>query len=265
MKPKFAVLMTDFGLQDPFVGVMRGVILSRAPNAKIMNLTHQIPPQDIYTAAFYLMVSVSYFPRGSLFMVVVDPGVGSERDILWARSKWYQFLAPDNGVLSWVEEGSPKERFEEVRVVRNDKLFLHPVSSTFHGRDIFSPAAGALLKGMSPKTLGPVRTDYKKVPFPKPKKVLNRVSGSVIGVDRFGNVITNLMDKDVTPTTVFYLKGKVVAGLKPAYAFVKKGEALALVGSFRFVELSVRNGSFAEMFGVKTGDPIEATLSLDAS
>ncbi|MBI4051602.1 MAG: SAM-dependent chlorinase/fluorinase [Elusimicrobia bacterium] len=252
--------MTDFGLKDPFVGIMKGIIRSQCSQALLLDLTHQIPPQDISTAAFYLMVSFSYFPGRSLFMVVVDPGVGSDRKIIWARSKQYQFLAPDNGILSWVEVASPQEKFEEVRQVENQKLFIHPISSTFHGRDIFSPVAGALLKGLSPKALGPLQKDYKRVPFPEPKQVLNRASGRVIGVDRFGNVITNLTDRHVALNTVFYLKGRMVAGLKPAYSSVKEGEALALIGSFHFVELSVRNGSFAEMFGVRVGDPIEAIL-----
>ena len=254
MQPPIA-LLTDFGESDPFVGVMKGVILSRAPKASIIDLTHRIPPQDVRLAAFSLMGSFAYFPRGTIFVCVVDPGVGSGRRILWARTKTHQFLAPDNGLLSWV---GIKEPFREVRAVENRRLFLKNVSATFHGRDVFAPVAAALARGAPSGSLGSKAGSWQSLDFPRPRRSGDKALGCVLAIDRFGNAVTNLTPGDVGNDAAFRFRGRGLGGLKPHYSAVKAGEPLAIVGSFGFIELSVREGSFASSCGARAGDPVEA-------
>lgn len=249
------VLLTDFGLQDPFAGVIKGVLLSRAPRARILDLTHGIPPGDVSTASFWLMSCFPYFPKGSLFVVVVDPGVGSERKIIWAKTKNYNFLAPDNGVLSWVER---KEAFLEVREVSNEKFFLSPVSSTFHGRDIFAPVAAALLKGEPAKSLGPKASGFKKTDFPVPAVLPNgRVLGKVLAVDHFGNAVTSFAPQELLPQDQFLLHGRNLGPLKKSYSEAGIGRPVAVLGSSGFVELSLRQSSLVREWGVRSGDTVE--------
>ena len=146
MKSDFIALISDFGNYDPFVSLMKGVIYSNNKKVKIIDITHHIPPQDIKTCAFYLMVSMTYMPPKTLFVAVVDPDVGTGRGILYARTENYQFIAPDNGIISWIEE---KEKIKEVRFINNSELFLDKISMTFHGRDIMSPAAAKIALGYS--------------------------------------------------------------------------------------------------------------------
>ena len=260
MKTKFIALISDFGTHDPFVGAMKGVILSHAPAITAIDITHQIPPQDIQTAAFYLMASLPYMPKGTLFVVVVDPTVGTGRGVLWAKTKNYQFITPDNGILSWVGEREP---IQEVRFISNSGLFLPHVSSTFHGRDIMAPVAAAVAKGLPEKKLGPVLKDYRQFPYPRPEKTGNRVTGRILAVDHFGNAITNLTRQYVNARSIFTVSDKIFKGLKLTYASVSPGEPLALIGSFGFLEFAIRNGSFARTFGVKAGGEVEAIISLD--
>ncbi|MFA6435244.1 MAG: SAM-dependent chlorinase/fluorinase [Elusimicrobiales bacterium] len=260
MKTKFIALLSDFGTDDPFVGTMKGVILSKAPGLTIVDITHQIPPQDIHTAAFYLMASMPYMPKGTLFMAVVDPTVGTGRGILWARTKNYQFIAPDNGILGWVEE---REEITDIRFINNSELFMPRISSTFHGRDIMAPVAAAIAKGLPEKKIGPVLKDHRKLPFPHPEKAGNRVMGRVIAVDHFGNAITNLTQQYVNAKSIFTVSDRIITGVKLTYASVTEGEPLALIGSFGFLEFSIRNGNFAAVFGVKPGSEVEAIASLE--
>ncbi len=260
MKTGFIALLSDFGTNDPFVGTMKGVLLSKAPGLTIVDITHQIPPQDIQTAAFYLMASMPYMPRRTLFLAVVDPMVGTGRGILWARTKNYQFVAPDNGILSWVEE---HEKIETARFINSSDLFLPRISSTFHGRDIMAPVAAAVAKGLPEKKIGPPMKDYRKFPFPRPEKAGNRVMGRIIAVDHFGNAITNITRQYVTAKSIFTVSDRIIKGLKLSYASVIEGEPLALIGSFGFLEFSIRNGNFAGAFGVKAGSEVEAITSLE--
>lgn len=248
-------LLTDFGLSDPYAGVMKGVILQRRPDAVAVDLTHGVAPQDVRQAAFVLMESLDFFPDGTLFVCVVDPGVGSDRRILWARGSRHQFLAPDNGLLSWVER---REKFHELRSVTNRKLFLEPVSQTFHGRDIFAPVAAALAGGAAPDTLGPRVPDLERFPFPEPKKARGRVKGEIITFDRFGNAITNLRPGDLPRGARFKHLGLDLGPLRAYYAEARAGRAVALTGSSGFIELSVSKGSFARHAEASVGDPVEA-------
>ena len=260
MKTKYIALLSDFGTNDSFVGTMKGVLLSKNPGLCIIDITHQIPPQDIQAAAFYLMAAVPFMPKGTLFITVVDPTVGMGRGILWAKTKNHQFITPDNGILSWVGE---REKIEEVRFINNSALFLPRISSTFHGRDIMAPVAAAVAKGLPEKDIGPVLLDYRRFPYPRPEKTGNRVMGEVIAVDHFGNAITNITQQYLTAKSIFTVADRMVKGLKLTYASVIEGEPLALIGSFGFLEFSIRNGNFARVFGVKAGSAVEAIMSLD--
>jgi S-adenosylmethionine hydrolase len=257
MKTKHIALLSDFGTHDPFVGAMKGVLLSKAPGLTIIDITHQIPPQDIQTAAFYLMAATPYMPKGTLFMCVVDPTVGTGRGIVWARTENHQFIAPDNGLISWVDQ---KERIVEARFISNSSLFMENISSTFHGRDIMAPVAAAIAKGLPEKKIGPLFPAYRRFPFPAPVKAGNRVTGQVIAIDHFGNVVTNIKRDYLSARAVFNIADRMIKGLKLTYASVPEGEALALVGSFGFLEFSVRNGSFARTFEVKIGSVVEAII-----
>lgn len=261
MKTKCVALLSDFGTHDPFVAMMKGVLLSKAPGLSIIDITHQIPPQDIKTAALYLMAAIPYMPKHTLFVTVVDPTVGTGRGIIWARTENYQFISPDNGLISWVEQ---KEKIKEARFISNSSLFLDSISSTFHGRDIMAPVAAAIARGLPEKKIGPVFGEYRRLPFPLPVKAGNRVTGQVIAVDHFGNAITNIKRDYLSARTVFNIADRMMKGLKLTYASVPEGEAMALMGSFGFLEFSVRNGSFARTFDVKPGSPVEAIVSLDA-
>lgn len=250
-------LLTDFGRAGPYVGILKGVILSRCPDSRVLDLTHAIPPGDIRLGAFYLMVSASYFPAGTIFVCVVNPGVGSDRRIVWAKNKTHQFLAPDNGLLSWVESRNP---FEEIREVTNQQLFNEHVSHTFQGRDIFAPVAAGLAKGIAPASIGAKISAIKGLPFPEPKIAEGKVRGVVLAIDRFGNAITNITPEILQPGAEFRFKGKTLGELKSHYSRVKPGAPLVVTGSFGFLELAVRNDSFAKKFDAQVEDPVEVHL-----
>ncbi|MBI4345340.1 MAG: SAM-dependent chlorinase/fluorinase [Elusimicrobia bacterium] len=254
MAPPGIALLTDFGLSDPFVGVMKGVLLARAPGVPVVDLTHGIAPQDVRQAAFALRQSTPHFPEGTLFVCVVDPGVGSDRRILWARGARHQYLAPDNGLLSWLAG----ERLRELRAVTNADLFLKPVSATFHGRDVFAPVAAALASGLDPKRLGPRVSTLARLPWPTPRRGRAAVRGVILAFDRFGNAVTNLTPGDLPRGARLRHRGADVGPLRSHYAAVPVGGLLALAGSSGFVELSVRDGDFSRRAGARTGDAVEA-------
>jgi S-adenosyl-L-methionine hydrolase (adenosine-forming) len=237
---KSIALMTDFGNRDPFVGVMKGVIASRAPKARVVDLCHGIEPGDIPAAALALKASVPYFPKGTLFVTVVDPGVGSRRRIVFARTMDHAFLAPDNGVLSWLPG-----KLIECRAVTNTKLFLSPVSGTFHGRDIFAPVAAALMRSSKPALLGPRIADMVRMPWP---------SNRLVSFDRFGNALTSVPAKG---TRSILYKGRSYP-VRTHYAAVASGQPLAVAGSSGLVELSVRDGDFRARFHARPGDKVHA-------
>lgn len=253
MRPGPVVLLTDFGHRDPFVGVMKGVILSRAPKASIVDLCHEIPPQDVSAAALALRTSVGYFPPGSIFVAVVDPGVGSKRRVLWARSRNKQFVGPDNGIFSWL---NGDEKIIETRSVVNDNYFASDVSTTFHGRDIFAPLAAALSKTLSPSKLGPVIDDPVVLPWPSPKRAKSSVEGVILSFDRFGNAVTNLPSAEVPPGARLVHKGRDLGPLRAHYAEVPPGRPLAVAGSAGLVELSRRDGDYAATTRARKGDHV---------
>jgi len=246
------VLLTDFGTRDHYVGVMKGMILAQAPGARIVDLCHEVPPQDVRAGAYLLRVSVPYFPRGSLFVAVVDPGVGSARRILWARTARQQFLAPDNGILGWLEE-PVLDRREVVR-----RPWMPELSATFHGRDVFAPVAARLARGLSPLRLGPRVREAACLPFPEPIRRGGGVRGEILAIDRFGNAATNLRATDIrSPARIFFFR-RDLGAVRSHYAAVPQGSPVALIGSSGLLELSVRGGSFARRFGASPGDPVES-------
>jgi len=186
-------LITDFGQKDNFVGVMKSVILSINPTAKIVDVCHEVKPHDILTGAFLLKSSFKYFPKGSLHLVVVDPGVGSERKKLLVKTKDYYFVAPDNGVLSLALKGQAPSKIIEIT---NKKYFLKPASDTFHGRDIFAPVAAYLSEGKNLSTFGKRIKSIKELRLSQPQITSKALAGEIIYIDRFGNLVSNI-DKEM--------------------------------------------------------------------
>jgi S-adenosylmethionine hydrolase len=252
-------LTTDFGLANGYVGTMKGVILSIHPTATIVDISHDIPPQDVREGAYVLYAAYPYFPQGTIHVVVVDPGVGSERRAIALRTPQATFVAPDNGVLSYVVS---REKVEEIVNLTNPRFHLFPVSRTFHGRDIFAPVAAYLARGVPLAELGEPLADI--ITFPLPRPVLRpdgNIVGQVIHIDRFGNLITSITAKDladhVLPGEVIVgIKGQSIRGISGTYAEVAPGELLALVGSSGHLEISVCGGSAARTLGAKLGDEV---------
>ncbi len=245
-------MITDFGLEDPYVGVMKGVILSINPSARIVDITHSITPGDILGASCVLKESLSYFPTGSVHMVVVDPGVGSLRRPIAVITENYVFVGPDNGVL-W-----PAIKMDGARIIHlNEKrYFLKNISRTFHGRDIFAPVCAYISKGTSPDKMGTEIKDPVMPHIPVPSVEGDKLIGHIIRVDRFGNIITNIRQEEL----MGFLKGKspvimvgdlIIEGLKNTYSDVPEGQELALIGSSGFLELSINSGNALDRAGIK--------------
>lgn len=254
-------LLTDFGLRDPFVGVMKGVMLEINPALQIVDLCHQVEPQNVRQAAFMLMTSCGYFPRGTIHVAVVDPGVGTHRNILACRTDHYYFLVPDNGLLGPTLQRHP---LRACVAVSNEDFFRRPVSLTFHGRDIFAPVAAHLSRGLPLEELGPPASPAELLRFPEPRQVdEGRVLGEVLYCDHFGNLITNIQEEDVRrisedPAGVLItVGGTTIGGLSSAYAAERPGILLAIIGSTGFLEVAVNLGSAQELLGAEVGAPVE--------
>lgn len=254
-------LVTDFGSSDNFVGVMKAVILKINPRAQIVDLCHMIKPQDIFTAAFLLNSAYMYFPRGTVHLVVVDPGVGSKRKGIIVKTKDYFFVAPDNGVLGLLLR---KERPIKIVEIRNMHYFLKPVSSTFHGRDIFAPVAAHLSCGEGIDNFGKSLTSYNKLEFPKIKISADTLIGKIIYIDRFGNLVSNIEKKDFFNFVKknkykIFIGNKVIDRLSEGYSDSVPIKPLALFDSFGFLELAVDSHSAEKLLNVKRGTAIKIT------
>ncbi len=188
-RSRVITLLTDFGAQDAYVGIMKGVIAGMNPFADIIDICHNVPPQDIFSGAYLLYTAYKYFPKKTIHVAIVDPGVGSKRDILCVETENYLFLSPDNGLLSFVIQ---EERPKSIHRVTNDKYFLPALSSTFHGRDVFAPVAAHVSLGVKPRQLGIEINRLAQLEMPVPVHKNGQVGGEVISVDRFGNLITNI-------------------------------------------------------------------------
>ena len=257
--PALITLLTDFGFEDEYVGVVKGVILSIHPSARLVDISHAVPPGDLVRASWLLSWSWSCFPKGTVHLTVVDPGVGSSRKILCLEKSGHLFLAPDNGILSRLL--TKRDRFR-CRAVTNRRYFLKNVSRTFHGRDIFAPVAAHLSKGVSPDRLGPRVDRFQTLPDLPVVGSPKGIKGQIILIDRFGNLVTNLPAEQVLSVAgkgklEIRLKGKLLSGLQPSYSAVGRGRPLAVIGSHDLLEIAVNRGSAANRFGVKVGDPVQ--------
>jgi len=249
-------LTTDFGWSDPFVGIMKGVILGIAPGAQIVDITHDVAAYDITEAAFVVLSSYRYFPAGTVHVVVVDPGVGTARRPIAAQAGGHYFVAPDNGVLSFVlhSEAEPPA----VHHIANRELFRTPVGHTFHGRDIFAPIGAHLATGIHLDSVGEPITDFMSRPLPKAEpRGEGRLTARVIRIDRFGNIITDLQANDLGDNFNIRIGGVDVTRLCRTFAEGTPGEFVAVEGSTGYIEIAQNQGAAADRLRVSRGEEIE--------
>lgn len=258
-------LTTDFGLNDHFVGTMKGVILGVEPNAQIVDISHSVQAFDVLDGALTISQAYNYFPTGTVHMVIVDPGVGSARRPIIVSSERHHFVAPDNGVLSLVYQ---REERLHARHITADHYNLQPVSQTFHARDIFSPVAGYLAKGVDPEKFGEEVTDFVRFNAPKPKPVNeSTLRGIVLKADRFGNLITNITPEDAPMLfTESAAAFKIVVGkrevtdIKASYSEGAPGEVFGILGSMGYLEIAANRASAAQLLGVGKGIDVSIVL-----
>ena len=262
MAQPIITLTTDYGTGDHLVGVMKGVILKLNPEARIVDITHDVMPFDILDAALVIGQVYSIFPPKTIHVVVVDPGVGSARRPILVTGDQHYYVAPDNGVLSMVFEREPKVT---VRHITAEHYFLNPLSNTFHGRDIFAPVAAWLSKNWQTPSFGDEVTDYVRFTMPKPKVAGSTIKGVVLKVDNFGNLITNLTPEDV-PQVISGGKFKITAGgrdidkLSQTYSYGAPGEVVAVIGSSGFLEISVNKGNASKSLNMQRGAEVLISL-----
>jgi len=263
-------LTTDFGLNDHFVGALKGVILDITPEAQIVDISHAVQPFDVLDGALTISQAYSYFPSGTVHMVVVDPGVGTARRPIIASSDKYHFVAPDNGVLSLIY--SQEERMH-VRHISSDHYFLQPVSNTFHARDIFAPVAAYLAKQVDSHKFGDEIEDFARFAAPRPKAVdANRMRAVILKVDRFGNLITNITPKDAPmlfggdPAPFKLVVGnKEITVIRSLYAEGAAGEVFGIMGSMGFLEIAANRGNAAQITGAGKGNEVSIILGEGAA
>lgn len=256
-------LLTDFGTADYFVAAVKGVILAANPKARIVDITHDIPPQDIQAAAFTLLAAYSSFPAGTIHMAVVDPGVGSTRKPILVQTAKQFFVGPDNGIFSYVCD-SCADTSRKIFHLTNEHYFRQPVSMTFNGRDIFAPVAAALSTGVKPSELGNEITDFVRLPPLKPTTSRKgRLTARIIHIDRFGNCVTNITPSDLTAKMIaagaaLKLKGKSVKSFRNYFAEQPAdGEELfGIWGSAGFLEIAATNSSAAKLLKAQRGDSV---------
>jgi S-adenosylmethionine hydrolase len=250
-------LLTDFGLRDHYVGAMKGVMLGICPQATLLDITHEIAPQDVLGGALELAAAHRYFPPGTIFLAVVDPGVGSTRRGIAAACGDYRFVAPDNGVLTVVLDQAPAAQAVELT---DPKYARATVSKTFEGRDRFGPAAAWLASGVELTALGRAASSLVRLDLPMPRAVDGGVDGEVLRVDRFGNLTTNidggLLSRIAGPATV-RIGSHLIPRIVATYADAKPGELCALVGSSDRLEIAVNGDSAAALLGASRGAPVQ--------
>ncbi len=264
-------LTTDFGTNDAYVGIMKGVILSINPHVQVIDITHAIPPQDVHEAAFLIPSVHQYFPNGTIHIIVVDPGVGSNRRAIVCQTDSAFFVCPDNGTLSYLfqhtENGYRRRQIRRVVAIQNRKYLLPNVSNTFHGRDIFAPVAAHLSLGIPFTSIGkPIRNPVQ-LPLPEAHISENTLTGQIIKIDRFGNLITNISQNAFTEFTKTSSHYTIQAGdvrmerLNTAYSESHTGEPLAIIGSFGLLEIAINSESAQERFQLKRGDAVVIQIS----
>lgn len=261
MKPiPLITLTTDFGLEDGFVGAMKGVMLGICPQARLVDISHAIPPQNVLAGALMLGGVFDFFPAGTIHLAVVDPGVGTARRPLAARLGAHFFVGPDNGLFTAVYEAAEKNNWAmECVHLTNERYFLPPLSRTFHGRDLFAPVAAHLAAGVPLADLGPALRDPLRIALPKPERIPGGWRGQVIAVDHFGNLTTDLTADllGAAADVLVRLGGVEVGGLRAAYGDCPAGSLIALFDSQGRLEVAVVNGSAAARLGVGIGAAVE--------
>jgi len=250
-------LLTDFGSKDHYAGTMKGVALGICPDATLVDISHELPAHDVLGASLELAAAYKYFPAGTIFLVVVDPGVGSVRRGIAAEAGDYKFVAPDNGVLTAALDEHPPKRVVEL----TERKYARPtVSRTFEGRDRFAPAAAWLAKGIELAALGRSAGTIHRLDIPRPQAVADRIDGQVLRVDRFGNLITNIdrrtFDKVAGSPLDIHVGTHAVTRVVSTYADVAPGDVCALFGSTDHLEVAVNGASAAESLGLGRGAPV---------
>ncbi len=261
MAQRIVTFTTDFGQNDHYIGTMKGVILNINPEARIVDICNAVQSFDVLDGALTITQAYSYFPKDTVHLVVVDPGVGTARRPILVTTAAHIFLAPDNGVLSLIYQ---REERVAVRHISAEHYFLQPVSNTFHGRDIFAAVAGHLSKGVEPAKLGDEITDYIRFAAPRPKAVGDKLmKGVVLKADKFGNLVTNITPQDVPrlfqpePPLFKILVGKhEVTKMHTAYAQGAPGEVFGILGSTGFLEIAANRGSAAQLVGANKGSDV---------
>ena len=282
MRPVIAIL-TDFGTQDPFVAIMKGVMRLICPNADFIDVTHDIEAQNVRQAAFTLLTSWRWFPCGTVFLCVVDPGVGSERRALLASAGGCHFVAPDNGLLSWTLADSPPDW---IISAENRAWQLEDVSHTFHGRDVFAPLAAHLASGVGPGEAGPAISRIEQLPEPLLEVQSEGLRAEILHIDRFGNLVTSVGDCRWREAGTLLLSprfgggsplefqadqlriglgGSEIKGVHKIYSDVPAGQPLACVGSSGFLELGINQGHAATSLGIAVGDTVTVDLACNNS
>ena len=266
MRKSIITLLTDFGIKDHYVASLKGVILGINPHCTLVDISHQVSPQDIREGAFILANTYSFFPRGTIHLSVVDPEVGSSRKPILIVTKDYFFVGPDNGLFTLA---ASREQVSQVVALTNKKFFLPSVSATFHGRDLFAPVAGHLSLGVKPGAFGSELDSWMELNFGKAKIKEKGLVGEILHIDGFGNLISNIRKQefsDFTGDQPFVIKvgTKTIHGLKRRYSDGSRNELIALFGSGGFLEISVREGSAQKILKAKRGDPIQISTKFRA-
>lgn len=252
-------LLTDFGTKDYFVGAMKGVISQINENAKIIDITHEIEPQNINSASFNLRACYKNFPEKTIFVIVVDPGVGSDRRAILVETEEYYFIAPDNGLLSFVFNKPEKKRVIEIA---NEKFFNKPISKTFHGRDIFAPVAAHLSKGAKIEEFGDEIYDFVSIEETKPRRISDdELESQVIYIDHFGNIFTNFTKQYLPENFYLEIGNQRIEKMKNFYAEAEKDEVFMIFGSAGFLEIVAFGNSAQKILNVRNGDKIKAFVT----
>ena len=259
MKYPIITLLTDFGTKDHYVASMKGTILNINPQCTLVDITHHVSPHDITEGAFILANAYSSFPKGTIHLSVIDPGVGSSRAPILLVATNYFFVGPDNGLFTLALK---KERVKKGIVLNNPKYFLSHMSTTFHGRDLFAPVAAHLSMGVRPEAFGSILDSWVEIDFENPRIKGRALTGKILYIDAFGNLISNIDGQKLFnhvrgDSFVVRVGKRSIQGLKKAYWEGKKNEPMALIGSGGFLEVSVREGNAQKMLKVRKGNKIE--------
>ncbi|MDE0010482.1 MAG: SAM-dependent chlorinase/fluorinase [Candidatus Poribacteria bacterium] len=266
--PRIITLTTDFGTSDAYVGVMKGVILGINPSVQVVDITHAVPPQDVHEAAFLINSAYHYFPKGTIHLIVVDPGVGSDRQAIVCQTDRAFFVCPDNGILTYLLEEIENSGQHPGNIVKieNRAYYLPEVSQTFHGRDIFAPVAAYLSLGVTLAEIGPFVPNLVRLPIPTLEISDDKLIGEIIKTDSFGNAITNISESLLSRLKIvsgwnisnceIRVGGIRLKGLNRAYAESAIGKPLAIIGSSGLLEIAVNGGSAETILRLKRGDTV---------